>query len=253
MLMCDIMNLSQSRKESFFVSRQRAVNLFSIPVTVTSTGNSRLTALCFGDTMDRKKCAKCGSVKPLNEFVKNRNKKGGFSSYCIQCERERAAEWRKNHSDRKSASNRAWYKNNARKVCEKIKNIRHSDMEKAREESRAWRKAHPDKIREITRRIYLRNRAEDPDRYTEYSNRRRALKQKNGGNFTAQEWAALKKKYNYTCLRCGRKEPEIRLTLDHVKPLYLGGQNTIENSQPLCKTCNSSKGIKWIDYRGSTS
>lgn len=47
------MNLSQSQPESFFVSRQRAVNLLPIPVTVTSTGNSRLTAFCFGVKMQR--------------------------------------------------------------------------------------------------------------------------------------------------------------------------------------------------------
>jgi 5-methylcytosine-specific restriction endonuclease McrA len=84
---------------------------------------------------------------------------------------------------------------------------------------------------------------------TEYKQNRKAKKLGNGGIITAAEWRELKKKYNYTCLCCGKREPEIKLTHDHVKPLDLGGENTIENSQPLCGSCNSKKGAKWIDYR----
>jgi 5-methylcytosine-specific restriction endonuclease McrA len=69
------------------------------------------------------------------------------------------------------------------------------------------------------------------------------------GNITVAEWQELKKKYNYTCLRCGRREPEITLTQDHIQPLSCGGSNTIDNIQPLCKSCNSSKGKKNTDYR----
>ena len=77
----------------------------------------------------------------------------------------------------------------------------------------------------------------------------RAAKYSCEGTITAYEWMDLKKKYNYTCLRCGKKEPEIKLTLDHVVPLIVGGKNIIENAQPLCKPCNSSKYTKSTDYR----
>jgi 5-methylcytosine-specific restriction endonuclease McrA len=39
------------------------------------------------------------------------------------------------------------------------------------------------------------------------------------------------------------------LTEDHVVPLSLGGSNDIDNIQPLCKSCNSSKRGRHIDYR----
>jgi 5-methylcytosine-specific restriction endonuclease McrA len=53
-------------------------------------------------------------------------------------------------------------------------------------------------------------------------------------------------KYGKKCLCCGS---ENKLSLDHVIPIQKGGKDEIENLQPLCKSCNSSKGIKVIDYR----
>jgi 5-methylcytosine-specific restriction endonuclease McrA len=71
----------------------------------------------------------------------------------------------------------------------------------------------------------------------------------NGGNFTAAEWRALKKAQGHRCLACGRKEPEIRLTVDHVKAVSKGGSNGIENVQGLCGRCNLRKYVREIDYR----
>lgn len=78
---------------------------------------------------------------------------------------------------------------------------------------------------------------------------RRARLVKVGGSYSEIEWENLKKKYGYTCLCCKKSEPEIKLTLDHVIPIVKGGVNSIENIQPLCKSCNSKKHIDETDYR----
>jgi len=64
------------------------------------------------------------------------------------------------------------------------------------------------------------------------------------GSFTVGEWETLKKQYGYKCPICGRQEPDIQLTIDHVIPLAKGGDNNISNIQPLCMICNKQKAVK---------
>jgi 5-methylcytosine-specific restriction endonuclease McrA len=110
---------------------------------------------------------------------------------------------------------------------------------------RLWKLSH----REQYRKTEQRYRAIYPEKERARVKNRRAREMGSVGTVTAQEWEALKEMYGYTCLCCGKREPEIELTHDHVKPLAIGGENTISNSQPLCRSCNSVKGVKHIDYR----
>ena len=81
-----------------------------------------------------------------------------------------------------------------------------------------------------------------------YLNRRRhALKLGAEGFHTLGEWETLKAQYNWTCPACGKSEPKITLTEDHIIPLSKGGSNNIENIQPLCRSCNSKKYDKIIE------
>ena len=77
---------------------------------------------------------------------------------------------------------------------------------------------------------------------------REARKRQNGGSFTLGEWETLKAQYNWTCPACGRSEPDIKLSVDHIIPVSGGGSNNIENIQPLCISCNSKKKTKIITY-----
>lgn len=52
-------------------------------------------------------------------------------------------------------------------------------------------------------------------------------------------------KYNFECQHCGEKE-ENKLTIDHIHPVSKGGDNSFDNLQILCKSCNSKKGSKII-------
>lgn len=45
----------------------------------------------------------------------------------------------------------------------------------------------------------------------------------------------------HQCLECGTPDD---LTLDHIHPWSLGGTDTYDNLQTLCRPCNSRKGAK---------
>ena len=64
------------------------------------------------------------------------------------------------------------------------------------------------------------------------------------GSFTHKEWSELKNKHKSTCPCCGLRDSN--LTIDHIIPISLGGQNTIDNIQPLCLKCNIIKGNRYI-------
>jgi len=63
------------------------------------------------------------------------------------------------------------------------------------------------------------------------------------GKIAASEWLGLCDAYSVPggvlCVYCSR--PTANPTIDHVVPLVAGGQHTIENVVPGCKSCNSSK------------
>lgn len=65
------------------------------------------------------------------------------------------------------------------------------------------------------------------------------------GAHTKEEWAALVDACGNQCVRCGAADGVVK---DHVKPIYQGGSDGIDNLQPLCAKCNASKGPEDIDH-----
>lgn len=81
-----------------------------------------------------------------------------------------------------------------------------------------------------------------------WNQRYKATKRKALGSHTIVEWYLLKEFYKNMCLCCGKYEPEIQLSQDHIKPLSLGGTDDISNIQPLCLSCNVRKHAKYVSY-----
>lgn len=66
------------------------------------------------------------------------------------------------------------------------------------------------------------------------------------GRYITRELRELIINRDQVCLKCGRKD---KLTIDHILPISKGGDNSPENLQTLCESCNSLKGDQIIDYR----
>jgi 5-methylcytosine-specific restriction endonuclease McrA len=175
-----------------------------------------------------KRCGICGDTKASTEFYRRASSPDCLHPHCKVCAAAYTAEWKDGRKEHLAAYWERWYSQNREEVCEKAKG--RYDTVTRREYGRRWRAARPDLHRA---------------QYRRYRNRKVSAP----GGHTHEEWLALKARYDYCCLRCGKHEPEIALTEDHVIPLARGGSDDIGNIQPLCKPCNSSKNAKTIDYR----
>jgi glycerol-3-phosphate cytidylyltransferase-like family protein/5-methylcytosine-specific restriction endonuclease McrA len=120
---------------------------------------------------------------------------------------------------------------------EKAKKRRQKDPEKYRKWCREWSRAN------VHKKIA--------------SNRKRKIaKQGIIGSHKESQWKRCKEEYNNSCAICGITEQDIKkkyfgtqfdgLTRDHIVPISLGGTDYINNIQPLCVSCNSSKHNKLI-------
>ena len=159
-----------------------------------------------------------------------------LASYKANLEKRRADARARREATPESAHEAVhkWQKANPEKVRAAYHTWRKENLEKARVLSRAWQKDNPDKVNAHTRLRYARLID-------------------NGGSYTVEQSKTL----GDNCLCCGRSKEELalvglKLVLDHVLPVVLGGSTDISNLQPLCDGadgCNNHKGTKHIDYR----
>lgn len=130
-------------------------------------------------------------------------------------------------------------------------------LEKKRIKAKLYRDANPDKVSKAKKLSVSKNPAKyrnikkrfwetHKEDWNQYARDRRARKLKVGGNFTKKEWDDLLEFYKHACLKCGYIG---KLEADHVVPISVGGKNSIDNIQPLCKKCNREKHKKTIDFR----
>jgi predicted nucleic acid-binding Zn-ribbon protein len=92
--------------------------------------------------LELKKCTKCGEIKSVKEFYKDKRKDGLFP-WCKECV---------------SKTRRAYYENNSKQIKEKSREYRKNNTEKVRKLSSDWAKKNKEKVNETNRQWSLRNK-----------------------------------------------------------------------------------------------
>ena len=180
--------------------------------------------------------------------------------YCKSCRKKKHVEWTKlwrhRHPGYNPPSRRLWKlrnpekdreckarwkKNNPDKVNAEFRRRRARNPEKFREAYKKWALANPEKVREADLRWRLKN----PEKVRKYVRDRRARRNNVVHAFTQAEWHAKLHATGGYCPICNQHIGLQKLTLDHIIPISKaerGRVYTIDDVQPLCYSCNSSKG-----------
>lgn len=199
-------------------------------------------------------CPHCSQEKELSDFPKDKSRKDGRYIYCKICtslkskknynknliqNRELKRKQAIKNKVKNNQRNKKWYEENKEYKKEYTKNYRNKNKSWLKKYQKKWGKQNPENIK-INRNKYLKT-IKGKETINQRNHNRKSRLRGAKGNHTLKQWNELKARYNYTCVHCNKKEPEIKLTRDHIIPISKGGDNYIENIQPLCNSCNSRK------------
>jgi 5-methylcytosine-specific restriction endonuclease McrA len=228
-----------------------------------------------------KYCPSCEQEKSLSAFGKNKRRGDGLTVYCRECKNRKARD--KYHADPELRAakyakikeryardpeahecqlerQRKWHREHwADPEFRAKENARHRERwrtskrrrKKKLESSRRWAESNREYFN-TRHREYVKDRYHNDPEFKagirNYFARRRALKRSSDGSFTTVQWEMLCDLCDNRCLACGGM---VKLEVDHIVPISASGSNDLTNLQPLCRSCNASKGTDVIDYRPS--
>ena len=105
-----------------------------------------------------KTCTKCGVVKPLDGFHRNKAGAGGRRSYCKECVREYRRRYYEENRDKRLEYSRRYHEENRDKVREYRRRYYEGNRDKELEYQRRYCEENRDKVRERKRRYREENR-----------------------------------------------------------------------------------------------
>lgn len=151
-----------------------------------------------------------------------------MSSWCKECQKERAKKYQKENWDKAKKAQSDW---------------RSRNQEYARKRFKNWRDENIEHINDYQSKYYENNK----EKFKTYGVNRR----NKNHNITKQEWKDCKEYFNNECAYCG-------LTYEQHKKLYkedlhkehvvYDGLDDLSNCVPACKNCNSQKWEFELDY-----
>jgi 5-methylcytosine-specific restriction endonuclease McrA len=166
-----------------------------------------------------KNCGKCKELLPLDAFAKNRARTDGLQGYCKACDRIKNKEYASKNKDKQLVRTNKWRENNRDQYLSL---------------KREWRK------RQVALGT-LKKYPKDSEKHRLRMIERRA-KLANNGVFVLLP-KEERKLMRGPCFYCQATE---KITIDHIIPIYKGGRHSIGNLVSACKSCNSSKGVKFL-------
>ena len=210
------------------------------------------------ETITERQCTKCGIIKSLLDFNKQKMGKYGVRTHCKICLKEH-------------------YNCNKEHITKRVNNYRNANKEIIAVRKKTYYEANKNKVKEYKRQYQINNKefiserkkeyqAKNKERIADYkkkycatekgrasinnsANKRRLLKNK--GDVTTQQLLELQQN-SKVCYWCNASLKNKKPHIDHYVPLSKGGEHTIRNLVISCSKCNLSKGaIDPLDFARS--
>lgn len=212
--------------------------------------------------MTHRKCAVCLRTLPMTAFWRLVVVRRPTAKSCNDCnnrrkkakQKERSRAYYQANKELSYAQSKEWRSRNREKVKqyarEKSRLYYADNKEKLKARSAQYRRRNPN----YAMAAYWKNRSKilewvrnNRDRVNVYREQRRVAER--GGKLNGAAWTAIKQLFSYRCVSCGTPGNIKPITMDHIVPVSKGGTHSSNNVQPLCRSCNSKKYSKIIDYR----
>lgn len=182
-------------------------------------------------------CRTCGVEKSMESFRKLKNR-DWWEKQCRECSNAEVMARNLANPERRAEILGKYNKNNRQAVAESKRKYSARNQEKRLESCRRWLQLNPEKRKSVCRNWTKSN----PLKSRAYNANRRSRILSATGKHTKEDILRLFKAQSGQCANPICKVGiESKFEVDHIMPLYLGGANSPDNLQLLCKPCNRKK------------
>jgi len=160
--------------------------------------------------MDTKICNKCNLDKPVNEYYKDKTKKDGLASFCIECKKRSGKLSYEKNAEKRIAKAKQYREQNRDKVNKKNKLYYLKNKQTFSEKSKIYREANSDNIKKMSKQYYEENKHKVLERY--FKNRENELKRMKDWKKDNRKRLAEYQRNYYQSRK--KKDPLFKLTLN---------------------------------------
>lgn len=212
----------------------------------------------FINGIECRKCSHCNEWKPISAFYKCKSRWDGIEHDCKKCKCNQGKTYRMNNREERLDKRRQKYVDeikDSEHQKEYVKQYIATHKEQSRIYKKKYREEHIEEIKCKNKEYYDRTKEQRAIHAKQYRQtprgketgrihviRRRSILKNIICTLTIEEWNNIIKKQRNLCAGCLVEfSASVKPEIDHIIPISKGGNSTKENTQALCRSCNSSK------------
>ena len=169
-----------------------------------------------------RRCNKCGEVKFLFKFCKNKKNKYGFENRCKECKLKYEKKYAQ--SEKGKEVQKKYYQSEKGKEVQKKAQKKYAQSEKGQEAYKKYNQSEKGQVASFNS-----------------GSRRRKREESQGNDITKPQWREMMNFFEWKCAYSGMQLNKKNRSIDHIIALNNGGLNEIWNCVPMYKPYNSSK------------